>query len=95
MPGGDQVTPDKAPWILIGGSYSGMDLYFHWSVAWLNDATSNRSLDQLDNGQVRFFSLRPVTTEIFNVLNFSKPDIFFAGYASSGVVEAILSVDHL
>jgi hypothetical protein len=23
MPGGDQVTPDKAPWILIGGSYSG------------------------------------------------------------------------
>lgn len=24
MPGGDQVTPDKAPWILIGGSYSGM-----------------------------------------------------------------------
>jgi pimeloyl-ACP methyl ester carboxylesterase len=23
MPGGDQVTPDKAPWILVGGSYSG------------------------------------------------------------------------
>ncbi|KAG5648816.1 hypothetical protein DXG03_000165 [Asterophora parasitica] len=23
MPGGDQITPDKAPWILIGGSYSG------------------------------------------------------------------------
>ena len=23
MPGGDQVTPDKAPWILIGGSYAG------------------------------------------------------------------------
>ena len=25
MPGGDQVTPDKAPWILAGGSYSGED----------------------------------------------------------------------
>lgn len=23
MPGGDAVTPDQAPWILIGGSYSG------------------------------------------------------------------------
>ena len=23
MPGGDKVTPDKAPWILIGGSYPG------------------------------------------------------------------------
>lgn len=24
QPGGDQLTPDKAPWVLIGGSYSGM-----------------------------------------------------------------------
>jgi Serine carboxypeptidase S28 len=23
MPGGDNVTPDVAPWILIGGSYAG------------------------------------------------------------------------
>ena len=23
MPGGDQVAPGKAPWILVGGSYSG------------------------------------------------------------------------
>ena len=23
MPGGDQVTPDQAPWILVGGSYAG------------------------------------------------------------------------
>ena len=23
MPGGDQVGPDKAPWVLIGGSYPG------------------------------------------------------------------------
>lgn len=23
MPGGDQVSPDKAPWILVGGSYAG------------------------------------------------------------------------
>ena len=23
MPGGDDVAPGKAPWILIGGSYSG------------------------------------------------------------------------
>ncbi len=26
MPNGDNVTPDKAPWILIGGSYSGRSL---------------------------------------------------------------------
>lgn len=24
MPNGDQLGPDKAPWILVGGSYSGM-----------------------------------------------------------------------
>jgi hypothetical protein len=23
MPGGDNVTPDQAPWILVGGSYAG------------------------------------------------------------------------
>lgn len=23
MPHGDELTPDKAPWILIGGSYAG------------------------------------------------------------------------
>ena len=23
MPGGDQVTPGRAPWILMGGSYAG------------------------------------------------------------------------
>lgn len=23
MPGGDDVTPDKVPWVLVGGSYSG------------------------------------------------------------------------
>lgn len=23
MPGGDNVSPDKAPWVLVGGSYAG------------------------------------------------------------------------
>lgn len=27
MPGGDHVTPLKAPWILVGGSYSGKPKY--------------------------------------------------------------------
>lgn len=27
MPNGDQLTPDKAPWILIGGSYAGKSNY--------------------------------------------------------------------
>ncbi|KAG5639714.1 hypothetical protein H0H81_005897 [Sphagnurus paluster] len=52
MPGGDQVTPDKAPWILIGGSYSGA--LTSWTMV-------------------------------------NKPGLFFAGYASSGVVQAILN----
>jgi Serine carboxypeptidase S28. len=24
MPGGDQVSPDKVPWVLVGGSYFGL-----------------------------------------------------------------------
>ncbi|KAG6820692.1 hypothetical protein H0H93_013211 [Arthromyces matolae] len=50
MPGGDQVTPDKAPWILVGGSYSGA--LMSWTMV-------------------------------------SRPGVFWAGYASSAVVEAI------
>ncbi|KAB5588585.1 Serine carboxypeptidase S28 [Ceratobasidium theobromae] len=50
MPGGDQVPPTKAPWILIGGSYPGA--LVSWTMA-------------------------------------SKPDVFWAGYSSSGVVQAI------
>ncbi|KAJ7596440.1 serine carboxypeptidase S28-domain-containing protein [Mycena floridula] len=51
MPGGDKVTPDKAPWILIGGSYSGA--LTSWTMV-------------------------------------NKPGVFWAGYASSAVVEAIV-----
>ncbi|PBL02968.1 hypothetical protein ARMGADRAFT_279728 [Armillaria gallica] len=50
MPNGDQVGPDKAPWILTGGSYSGA--LTSWTMV-------------------------------------NKPNIFWAGYASSAVVEAI------
>ncbi|TDL29923.1 peptidase S28 [Rickenella mellea] len=50
MPGGNQVTPDKAPWILMGGSYSGA--LTSWTMV-------------------------------------NKPGIFWAGYASSAVVQAI------
>ncbi|KAJ3511571.1 hypothetical protein NLJ89_g4020 [Agrocybe chaxingu] len=52
MPGGDSVTPDKAPWILVGGSYSGA--LTSWTMV-------------------------------------NKPGLFFAGYASSAVVQAILN----
>ncbi|KDR84025.1 hypothetical protein GALMADRAFT_54306 [Galerina marginata CBS 339.88] len=51
MPGGDSVTPDKAPWVLVGGSYSGA--LTSWTMV-------------------------------------NKPGLFFAGYASSAVVQAIL-----
>ncbi|KZP04566.1 peptidase S28 [Athelia psychrophila] len=50
MPGGDNVQPGKAPWILIGGSYAGA--LTAWTMA-------------------------------------SHPGVFWAGYASSAVVEAI------
>ncbi|KAG1817240.1 serine carboxypeptidase S28-domain-containing protein [Suillus subaureus] len=50
MPGGDAVKPGQAPWILIGGSYSG------------------------------------------GLTSWTMPGIFWAGYASSAVVEAITYV---
>ncbi|KDQ14566.1 hypothetical protein BOTBODRAFT_345995 [Botryobasidium botryosum FD-172 SS1] len=50
MPGGDSVGADKAPWILIGGSYAGA------LVSWTMNA---------------------------------RPGVFWAGYSSSGVVQAI------
>ncbi|KAF9029461.1 hypothetical protein BDZ89DRAFT_1159835 [Hymenopellis radicata] len=50
MEGGDSVGPDRAPWILIGGSYAGAVV--NWAV-------------------------------------YQHPEIFYAGYASSAVVQAI------
>ncbi|KAG2357279.1 peptidase S28 [Suillus spraguei] len=50
MPGGDTVKPGQAPWILVGGSYSGA---------------------------------------LVSYTMVNKPGIFWAGYASSAVVEAI------
>ncbi|KAF9023118.1 peptidase S28 [Hymenopellis radicata] len=50
MEGGDSVGPDKAPWILFGGSYPGAVV--NWAV-------------------------------------YQRPEIFYAGYASSAIVEAI------
>jgi len=52
MPGGDHVTPDEAPWILIGGSYAGALTSF---------------------------------TKV------NKPDVFYAAWSSSGVVESIVN----
>ncbi|KAH9839119.1 peptidase S28 [Rhodofomes roseus] len=52
MPGGDNVTPDVAPWILIGGSYAGALTSF---------------------------------TKV------NKPDVFYAAWSSSGVVESIVN----
>ncbi|KAH9942562.1 peptidase S28 [Amylocystis lapponica] len=51
MPGGGNVTPSEAPWIMVGGSYSGA-------------LTS------------------------FTLVN--QPDVFYAGWASSAVVESIV-----
>ncbi|KAG7443164.1 uncharacterized protein BT62DRAFT_935498 [Guyanagaster necrorhizus] len=51
MPNGGALGPDKAPWILIGGSYSGA--LTSWTIV-------------------------------------NQPGVFWAGYSSSGVVEAIL-----
>lgn len=44
MPGGDQVSPDKAPWILIGGSYPGA-LVSYAMYKYVLFRTSRRSLD--------------------------------------------------
>lgn len=54
MPGGDNVAPGKAPWVLIGGSYSGA--LTSWTMV-------------------------------------NKPGVFYAGYASSAVVESIMYVE--
>ncbi|KAI0293151.1 peptidase S28 [Multifurca ochricompacta] len=51
FPGGDKISPADAPWVLIGGSYS---------------------------GALTAFTLN------------NKPDVFWAGYASSAVVESIV-----
>ncbi|KIL68178.1 hypothetical protein M378DRAFT_158717 [Amanita muscaria Koide BX008] len=51
MPNGDKLSPAHAPWVLVGGSYSGA--LTSWTM-------------------------------------YNKPGVFWAGYASSAVVEAIL-----
>lgn len=67
MPGGDQVTPDKAPWILIGGSYSGKETILHKTCPVNLNRSKNRCIDGLDYGQV---STRTALTRII-INNFS------------------------
>jgi pimeloyl-ACP methyl ester carboxylesterase len=68
QPGGDQLKPNQAPWILVGGSYSGA--LTSWTM-------------------VRYE--RSCIAPIHSLIDrYSHPGVFFAGYASSGVVEAIV-----
>lgn len=49
MPGGDSLTPDKAPWVLIGGSYAGT-LNFLSSFIVDRSVCSFRGTHQLGDG---------------------------------------------
>ena len=40
MPNGDQLTPDKAPWVMMGGSYSGA--LTSWVMTKCADASMHR-----------------------------------------------------
>ena len=40
MPNGDQLTPDKAPWVMMGGSYSGA--LTSWVMTKYADASMHR-----------------------------------------------------
>jgi hypothetical protein len=66
MPGGDKVTPDVAPWVLVGGSYAGA--LTSWSKV-ISDAKCSARLHA--------------------TIAMTQVDSFYAGYASSAVVEAI------
>ena len=63
MPGGDQVSPEKAPWVLVGGSYSGLAIQLNTiSFPPLTDP-SNRCPHNLDDVQVsatRIESMCPI-----------------------------------
>jgi hypothetical protein len=63
MPGGDKVTPDVTPWVLVGGSYSGA------LTSWSAYARSS---------DAAFADVRAAMSQV---------DSFYAGYASSAVVE--------
>lgn len=54
MPGGDSITPDKAPWILIGGSYSGTQCFLLYKVVPLALISFFRCPYQLDHGEVGY-----------------------------------------
>lgn len=44
MPGGDNVPPGKAPWVLVGGSYSGA--LTSWTMVKYVTALRHRSISQ-------------------------------------------------
>ena len=81
MPGGDAVAPGEAPWILIGGSYAGA----------LTGYTLQRCVSP--NPFLPSFpdfcgSAFLGTSADFCAMPSSTPGVFYAGYASSAVVQA-------
>lgn len=91
MPGGDKVTPDEAPWILVGGSYAGMTHSAHQKVPagvdWMHGNQVHSQVGRWSSKFLLLFLPPNLSSECC-----SKPGVFFAGYASSAVVEAILWV---
>lgn len=89
MPGGDKVTPDEAPWILVGGSYAGMTHSAHQKVPagvdWMHGNQVHSQVGRWSSKFLLLFLPPNLSSECC-----SKPGVFFAGYASSAVVEAIL-----
>ena len=85
MPDGNRLSPSYAPWVLIGGSYSGMHhVHIHFSS--IVDAPI-RCTYKLDHGEVGILQC----DDHLPIQN-RRPNVFWAGYASSAVVEAILWV---
>ena len=85
MPDGNRLSPSYAPWVLIGGSYAGMH-HVHIHSNSIVDALVRRAYE-LDHGEVRILQY-----DGHLLTRNSRPNVFWAGYASSAVVEAILWV---
>lgn len=85
MPDGNRLSPSYAPWVLLGGSYSGTR-HVHIHLSSIADALIRRTYE-LDDGEVCILQC-----DDHLLTRNSRPNVFWAGYASSAVVEAILWV---
>ncbi|THH17760.1 hypothetical protein EW146_g3119 [Bondarzewia mesenterica] len=90
MPGGDSVAPGQAPWVLVGGSYAGIDVEFVVCLARLGALTGFTMVNKTDLFQAGYAS-SAVVQSISDYWGYFEPIRQYMPKNCSADVQAVIA----